>query len=161
MGGLFGKMTVKGGKMDDITVVVGMVVETAKANDLAEAVKESDELDKSMKAFREVTKVSEARTEAIVGKRDADKAKAARIQAEEDALTAGAVAAGRLPSSPNPQSNVRGSKPQDQPGAGERMYSDEAIELMDKKTVWQVLEANGLPTAGKLSKLKMMVAQIK
>lgn len=58
------KQALSGGKMDDITVVVGMVVPTvADTADLKEAVNNSDELAKSMKEEREAARGEESKTE--------------------------------------------------------------------------------------------------
>merc|ERR1711937_711567 len=93
----FGGFWKRGGKMDDITVVVGMVVETESAADLQEAVAESEQLGKSMEALRDQARSAEARTAAVLEQRMLVQERMSEIQAVEDMFTANAVKAGQLP----------------------------------------------------------------
>lgn len=157
--GFLGKMmakTKKGGKMDDITVVVGMVVETRSATDLPEAVAESAELGKMIEDVREKARPAEARTDAIVKQRARDK----ENEKYEEQLTMQAVMGGRMGAAGNINLKRVASKSAEDSG-GPGLFTAEEIEAMDKFTVRQLLEKNGLPTSGKLATLKERLAQVK
>jgi len=137
-----GQSTFIGGKMDDITVVVGKVVATAEAStDLKEAVAASEELANALETTRENAREAEAKIVRKVDMRNkikyGDKYKPAVTTSEPPMLSAEEIAA--LPE-----------------------LSAEEIEAMDKETVIARLQERGI-SAGKRSpvwRLKEQLGQV-
>lgn len=130
-----------GGKMDDITVVVGQVVETADAtSELKEAVTASEQLAEMMLSERMKGKIEEDRTARQIEVREQLERAWTEKQAKEQAEEQRAVEAKEAP------------PPE---------FTSEEIAAMDKTTVRKLLMDRGLPTAGKIERLKERLAQVK
>ena len=126
-----------GGKMDDITVVVGAVVATAAAKeDIAEAAHVSKQMQKEADIVRKRASGEEAKTLRSVNLRqEMDLALSQQIMREEAAL------------------KVEAAKPPE--------FSRASIEKMDAPTVRKLLEERGLPTSGKIERLRERLSQVK
>jgi protein phosphatase PTC7 len=141
-----------GGKMDDITVVVGKVVATAEgSNDLKEAVAESEALARAMEAERGKAKDEEAKAQRTLKLRR--EMEAAVKEAEQKAIKEQEAAfAAKMAAK-----DATKKEEEDRPS----WFTAEEIAEMDKATVWDLLQKRGLPTSGKLDKLKERLSNLK
>ena len=126
-----------GGKMDDITVVVGAVVATAAAKeDIIEAERVSNQMQKEADTIRKRATGEEAKTLRSVNLRQQmDFALSQEVSRKEAALKAEA------------------EKPPE--------FSKLSIEKMDAPTARRLLEERGLPTSGKIDRLRERLSRVK
>jgi len=132
---------------------LGKVVATTDgADDLQEAVAESEVLAKTMEVEREKAKDEEAKTARTLKlRKEMDNAiKDAEEKAKKEEQE-------RLKAITEAQREKEGKDPEDE---GSPWFTWEEIDAMDA-TVWGLLEKRGLPTSGKLTRLKERLAQLK
>ena len=136
VGGSDGALTAQE-KMDDITVVVGAVVATAAAKeDIIEAERVSNQMQKEADTIRKRATGEEAKTLRSVNLRQQmDFALSQEVSRKEAALKAEA------------------EKPPE--------FSKLSIEKMDAPTVRRLLEERGLPTSGKIDRLRERLSRVK
>jgi len=140
-----GRASPRGGKMDDITVVVGMIVATAESTiELVQAEAASQQLVKSLEVQREMAREEEAETERIVEKRRGEIIANDAKTAAKDELR-----------DPVPTADIVKSRYE----APE--YLTEPNEMLNNHQVRDLLVELDLPISGKLPKLKESIGQVK
>lgn len=126
-----------GGKMDDITVVVGAVVATDSAReDIAAAEKVSAKLQQTADQVRKRAAGEEAKTLRSVNLRQQMDAALKEKVAEKEAK-------------------------EKQQAAVSPEFSPAAVAAMDAATLRRLLDERGLPTSGKLDKLQARLGAVK
>lgn len=126
-----------GGKMDDITVVVGAVVATDSAReDIAAAEKVSAKLQQTADQVRKRAAGEEAKTLRSVNLRQQMDAALKEKVAEKEAK-------------------------EKQQAAVPPEFSPAAVAAMDAATLRRLLDERGLPTSGKLDKLQARLGAVK
>ena len=126
-----------GGKMDDITVIVAGVVQTSESREvLASASASCDANTKALAKARELASIEEVKVQRTVA-----------LRKEMDAAFKESVAASEKKSKA-----IANAKPE---------FTRAQVDSMDAPTIRKLLQERGLPSSGKLERLRDRLAEVK